>query len=458
MLKIFLSIVVLLFFTACQKSASSNVDSSFTQGASSFTQGASSFTQGASLKYPLKTGQRSSFSFHALNSNTYYTDDGDFNKQMGYVRSFVQLHDGTVYNTNYDLYWQDEKVSTGYSSTKAAQYCADLTLANRTDWRLPNVFELMTLLDLESRTDLRESSFKFMPVGAYFTSEDVLNSDKAIVVNFGAHKFSITKILKEMPVTADANTSVYGVKFGTTSVPTYNVPSAQDPLAYLSKIVKSDMYYNASTGFQTIVSTDTFYNSAGKLDTTMAINPVGPYVSSTGGTQFNPTVAQNQVATNIKCVSGKEIKGFYFVRDDRNDVVLDRATNLMWQDNNDVIRNDLLWGRATEYCDKLTLGGFKDWRLPTISELITLNDFSVGGTYSVSNVFRYKIANKFHSSSDSSFGVDHLQNNYLLNTSGYLNDKVSQSLVNYNPATTNDANTSERTAKTRCVRQGSYNQ
>jgi len=442
MLKIVFLIFSLLLFTACQENASSNVDSSFAGE--------------ATLQYPLKTGQKSTFVFNAIDTNTYYTDDGDFEKQIGYERSFIKLNDGTVYNTNYDLYWQDNSASAEYNATKAEEFCSNLELANRTDWRLPNVFELMTLLDLESRTDLRESSFEFMPAGAYFTSQDVLNSDKTIVINFGEHDFSVTKVIKEVPITFDENTSEYGVLFGTTTVPTYNVPSAQDPLAYLSKIVESDIYFNAATGFQTIVSTDTFFNSDGELDTTMAINPVGPYVASIGGTQFNPTVAPTPVSTNIKCVSGKEIQGFDFVRDDRNDVVLDRATNLVWQDNKDVIRNNLTWGRATEYCDKLTLGNFKDWRLPTISELVTLNDFSFGGTYSVSNIFRYKTANKFHSSSNSCSGPNCIQQNYLLNTCGYLNDKVLQRLVNYDPELYDDVNTTERTAKTRCVRQGSY--
>jgi hypothetical protein len=35
---------------------------------------------------------------------------------------------------------------------------------------------------------------------------------------------------------------------------------------------------------------------------------------------------------------------------------------------------DMRWPDAVEYCEKLTLGGHDDWRLPTLSELESLHD------------------------------------------------------------------------------------
>ena len=53
----------------------------------------------------------------------------------------------------------------------------------------------------------------------------------------------------------------------------------------------------------------------------------------------------------------------------------DPATGLMWakKDNG----KDVSWEQASEYCAKLQLGGFNDWRLPTIEELAGLYDSSV---------------------------------------------------------------------------------
>ncbi len=69
----------------------------------------------------------------------------------------------------------------------------------------------------------------------------------------------------------------------------------------------------------------------------------------------------------------------------QNGVAKDSATGLMWQDepytqaeeigdkksNNGKAGN---WNYAKSYCENLTLGGFSDWRLPNIYELVTLID------------------------------------------------------------------------------------
>ncbi len=55
-------------------------------------------------------------------------------------------------------------------------------------------------------------------------------------------------------------------------------------------------------------------------------------------------------------------------------IVKDSSTKLKWQDSKRVILSK--WKHASMYCDKLSLNGYKDWRLPTIQELNTLIDDS----------------------------------------------------------------------------------
>jgi hypothetical protein len=80
-----------------------------------------------------------------------------------------------------------------------------------------------------------------------------------------------------------------------------------------------------------------------------------------------------------------------------NDIVYDNLTHLQWQDNKNIKKRWLYdkfdalcqeGGSAEElcyvtygdtavtYCEKLNLGGFSDWRLPTLDELVNIVDRS----------------------------------------------------------------------------------
>ncbi len=63
-----------------------------------------------------------------------------------------------------------------------------------------------------------------------------------------------------------------------------------------------------------------------------------------------------------------------YTRDDAKEVVVDNVTNLMWQDNNDSKTVTKNWSDAVNYCEELSLGGYSDWRLPSIDELMSITD------------------------------------------------------------------------------------
>lgn len=68
------------------------------------------------------------------------------------------------------------------------------------------------------------------------------------------------------------------------------------------------------------------------------------------------------------------------------DVYLDRETRLMWtkEDNG----KDLEWNEAKDYAFGLSLGGYKDWRLPTIEELEDLYAPGREGEQKIRSPFR----------------------------------------------------------------------
>ena len=89
-----------------------------------------------------------------------------------------------------------------------------------------------------------------------------------------------------------------------------------------------------------------------------------------------------------------------FIRDDENEIVIDNLTGLMWQDDSTVLSISKQWliddnyescnedssssicfdttgDTATIYCSELVMGGYEDWRLPTIEELEQLPNYGV---------------------------------------------------------------------------------
>ncbi len=83
--------------------------------------------------------------------------------------------------------------------------------------------------------------------------------------------------------------------------------------------------------------------------------------------------------TNLYSV--RAVRGKAFVNDftEGNGTVMDHSTKLMWQ--KDTARDDIgdyepmTWIEALEYCENLSLGGYEDWRLPTVKELRSLVDY-----------------------------------------------------------------------------------
>ena len=87
--------------------------------------------------------------------------------------------------------------------------------------------------------------------------------------------------------------------------------------------------------------------------------------------------AGNEVNDNSVKDDGYYKKGVSrnFTRDDATEIVTDNVTGLMWQDNDDVTALLRTYGDSPYYCSIQTLGGYEDWRMPTISELESIIDY-----------------------------------------------------------------------------------
>ena len=65
--------------------------------------------------------------------------------------------------------------------------------------------------------------------------------------------------------------------------------------------------------------------------------------------------------------------------DNGDGTVTDNVTGLMWAQDQSI--ESKAWVDGEDYCESLTLGGFTDWRMPSIKELWSIRDQSIGWPY-----------------------------------------------------------------------------
>ncbi len=63
-----------------------------------------------------------------------------------------------------------------------------------------------------------------------------------------------------------------------------------------------------------------------------------------------------------------------YTRDANKEVVIDKITGLMWQDDSAAKTIQTTWNDAKSYCTNLTLENYNDWRLPSIDEMMYIFD------------------------------------------------------------------------------------
>ncbi len=120
--------------------------------------------------------------------------------------------------------------------------------------------------------------------------------------------------------------------------------------------------------------------------------------------------------------------------------ISDLNTGLMWQQVPS--SNDYTWQQAVDYCNSLELGGYSDWRIPSLKELFSISNFSTGWPYIDRTYFtlasgqvtkdeqywsgNYYVGVTVEGGSNAAFGVNHVTGHikaYAASASGPVGGK-----------------------------------
>ena len=80
-------------------------------------------------------------------------------RPIGTLGVYVDNGDGTVSDSQTGLMWQKGATSTTYTWAAARDYCDGLSLGNKSDWRLPTMAELVSIVDYGNSPALSASWF-----------------------------------------------------------------------------------------------------------------------------------------------------------------------------------------------------------------------------------------------------------------------------------------------------------
>jgi hypothetical protein len=116
-----------------------------------------------------------------------YAQDGTY---LNNPQSFTDNSDDTITDNNTLLMWQKEDDNVQYTWADATVDCADSTSDGYTDWRLPTVKELTTILNFKEVSPSIDPIFTNTNTTSYWTSTVLAsNSDNAWYVSFDAGNY-----------------------------------------------------------------------------------------------------------------------------------------------------------------------------------------------------------------------------------------------------------------------------
>lgn len=283
----------------------------------------SGYTQN-SISYPVVDTDQEIFYDTIMEINqpapgqAFYGQDANY---IGNQPNYQDNGDGTVTDLVTGLMWQqspdmdgdgdidyDDKMSYDEAMTGASSF----DLAGYTDWRLPSIKEMYSLI-VFSGID---------PSGYNGTSTDDL--------------------------TPFIDTNYFAFAYGDQNAG--------------ERIIDAQMASSTLYVGTTMIGDETMFG-VNFADGRIKGYPTGPMPGQSEDKQFY-----------VMYVRGNTNYGFNVFEDNDDGTITDNATGLMWMKDDD--GEGMIWEEALSYAENATEAGYSDWRLPNVKELQSIVDYS----------------------------------------------------------------------------------
>ncbi|MBN0988719.1 Lcl domain-containing protein [Amphritea pacifica] len=233
----------------------------------------------------------------------------------GNAPAYSDNHDGTVTDLNTGLIWSKAVSSHKLSLTEAQEEARKMHLAGFTDWRVPNIKELYSLIDFRGYTG--------------FSGRKTSGIEETIPAN-------------AVPF---INTDYFDFLYG----------------------AADERYIDAQWLTRTRYTSTTMDN----MDTLFGVNFADGRIKGYG---YQPAGTQHpRKRFYVRYVRGQTYGDNNFV-DNGNNTITDISTGLTWAKTDS--GRGMTWKEALKYAAQLNLGGHSDWRLPNAKELQYIVDYN----------------------------------------------------------------------------------
>ena len=311
------------------------------------------------------------------------------------INDFVDNGDGTITDAATGLMWMQSDSGAGMDWEAALAYAQEMNEANYlgySDWRLPNVKELQSIVDYSYAPDAQDAAYDGPALDPLFTVSEITNEagdlDYPYFWTSTSARFQATGdfyyawyVAAGRAVDGTGNDS-HGAGAVRFDVKVEGGPAGEggERVYNYVRLVRDTETEQVLDGSNVVnlplisnLATDSGNDDTGEVDAVSY-----PIVDTNQGLCFNNS-------EQIDCPA--EGEAFYgqdaqytgnepSYTDNGDGTITDNVTGLVWtQDLSDA---SMPWSDAAGYCESLTVGSVTDWRLPNIKELWSIRDFSTG--------------------------------------------------------------------------------